>query len=450
MGKILPSKTALISGQTLISLIIATAVFAILASAIFSLTSSSFQLVGFNRARITARHIAQEKIELIRNMPFDDVGTTGGIPSGPIQQSENIFKNGLNYIVTISIVYVDDPFDNIAPDDLLPTDYKRVRIDVSWEGLTSTKSPIVLATDIAPKGIETSEGGGTLSILVFDAFAVPVAQADVNIFSDDVVPIIDLDLQTNDNGRVVLPGAPACIECYDITVTKSGYSTDKTYTTAEVANPNQPPISIVESDLTEVSFAIDKTSTLNMSSVTDRDSGFTPIPNVTFLIQGSKTIGTDTLDFPVYKFDKQYTTGGGGELVITDVEWDNYSITLPGASSYDIAGTNPLVPFPLNPDLTIEWALALTSASINSLLVAFTDASLSPIASVSATLADSPSYEETIFSGAIDNPDFGQVFFRNLSATIHTLDATASGYLDYNDTVDILDYTIENIILTDE
>lgn len=423
------------------------AVFAILGHAIFTLTTSSFTLIGFTRARIAARHLAQEKLELIRNLPFSDVGTVGGIPVGPLVQSENIERNGLVYSVKTSIVYVDDPFDQTAPSDLLPTDYKRVRVDVSWQGqASSSKNPVVLVSDIAPKGIETSAGGGTLSILVFDANALPVAQADVHIEATEVNPPVDLDLQTSDTGYVVLPGAPACVSCYDITVTKPGYSIDRTYTTVEVANPSKPPVSIIEGELTEISFAIDKLSTLNITSVSDRDSGFNPLGTITFQLRGDKTIGTDSDDFPVYKFDKQFTTDGGGNITITNMEWDNYTIIISSGSGWDISGTNPLIPLQLLPNTSVSWKFALSNQTPHRLLIGFTDSGQTPIASVSATLSFG-SYQETKLSGASSDPDFGQVFFFNLQEKNHDLEATASGYQDVNTKIQVSGYTQESVIL---
>lgn len=449
MKKNLPLKKKISLGQILLSLLLSLTIFAILAHAIFSLTTTSFQFVALSKARITARHLAEERIELIRNLAYDDVGTLGGIPAGRLSQNENIVKNGLNYQVQTSIIYVDDPFDGRSPDDLLSTDYKSVRVDVSWEGVAASRqNPVVLVTNIAPRGIETAVGGGTLSILVFDSNAIPVGQADIHIFADTVNPVVDLNLQTNDNGRVVLPGAPACIECYSITVTKENCSTDRTYTSSEVANPDKPLVSAVEGGLTEVSFAIDKLSTLNIASVADRDNNFDSLGNITFRLRGQKTIGTDVNDLPVYKYDQQLVTEDTGTLTFADVEWDNYELTLPGGG-YDIAGTNPLIPLVILPGTVYDFTFALSLSTNHRLLLVFTDPSLVPIASVSATLSQS-AYEETKYSGQIDDPDFGQIFFPNLSDLTYNLQATASGFIDFSTTVDVSGYTREKIILEPE
>ena len=95
----LPGSSLSIKGQTLIGILVAMAIFSILAHAIFLIVGSSYQLVSYNRARITARHLAQEKIELIRNLPYDNAGTSGGIPGGPLLQEENIVRNKLNFLI---------------------------------------------------------------------------------------------------------------------------------------------------------------------------------------------------------------------------------------------------------------------------------------------------------------------------------------------------------------
>lgn len=446
---LLPKKIS--TGNSLIGILVAIAIFSILSHAIFTLVQSSYQTTSFNRARVTARHLAQEKMELIRNLPYDKVGTVGGIPSGTLEQEESVRKNGLNYTIKTAIIFVDDPFDATSPTDLLATDYKRIRIEVSWGGTAPSRAnPIVLVTDVAPKGVESTYGGGTLSIFVFDANAQPVSQADVTIVANGTSPTVNLTLQTADNGRVILPGAPICTACYQITVSKSGYSSERTYASSQVANPTKPHATILEGELTEISFAVDQTSNFTLNSYDGRDGGFEILPGVALHMTGSKTIGTDTNGDPVYKFDQDISTDASGAFNIPDLEWDTYDISLQTGTGLDIAGSSLLVPLSVLPGSTTDLDMTFQTESANNLLTIFTNASGDQIASVSATLSDSGSFEETIFSGEESDPDFGQSFFSDLDAGNYTIEATASGYLDYSNSLEIGGKEQETIILTNE
>lgn len=437
------------NGQILLNTLIALFIFAILSQALFVLISASYNLVNFTRSRITARHLAQEKLEEIRNLSYDDVGTLGGIPSGLIPQVQNISYNGNVFTITTLVTYIDDGFDGYAPSDLLPIDYKRVRVDVEWAGITpGVRNPITVITDIAPKGIESVQGGGTLSVLVFDSQAQPVPQAQVHIYSNKVNPIIDLTLSTNDNGRIIIPGTPACTgECYQITVTKSGYSTDRTYSSSEVANPSKPHLSIIASSISEISFAIDHTSTYIVRSFAVTDDVFSLLPQVKFSLQGRKTIGTDTADQPVYKFAQNYTTDTSGNLTISGLEWDVYDLILNPSDSYDLYGSTPYTPISVSPGVDSNLDISVTPHTTHSLLSIFTDPSGNAIASVSSQLID----QNLIASGSSGingNPNFGQLFFDNLSQKIYQITASVSGFVNYSNSVSVGGNTIEHIILT--
>lgn len=442
-----PAQSQSQKGESIISLLVGIAIFLILISTVFTLVRTSFLVSSYNRARIGAQHLGQEKIEFIRNLSYDKVGTSGGIPTGAIIQEENILRNGLNYRVSTDIVYVDDPFDSTAPTDLLPTDYKRIRVEVNWDGIAASRgNPVVFVTDIAPKGVESTAGGGTLSILVYDANGEPVSQATATITAA-TTPAVNLTLDTGTNGRIILPGAPPCTACYQITITKNGYSTERTYATTEVANPAKPHNTILAGQLTEVSFSIDQLSSITLNSVNSRENDFDPLANVSFNVRGDKTIGTDTNGNPVYKYEEVLTTDSAGQLNLSDFEWDTYEITLPASSSYDIAGANPFLPLVVNPNETKTQSIVLTTKSLHNLLLNFTTQSSTPIASISATLSRG-SYIETILSGTESSPDFGSAFFPSLTEDDFSLTATASGYVDYSGTVSVSGKTLQTIIMT--
>jgi hypothetical protein len=432
-------------GQTLISVIIGIFIFIILANALFTLVRGSFSLISFNRARITGRHLAQEKLEFLRNLSYDDVGTVGGIPAGPLAQEEVVQRNGLSFTIKTDIIYIDDPFDQTTPTDLLPTDYKRVRVDVSWEGIAAShKNPVVLVSDISPKGVETTAGGGTLSIFVIDANGEPVPQADITVTAA-TTPAVNLTLETGDNGRIILPGAQPCTSCYQISTTKDGYSTERTYATSEIANPSKPHLTILAGQLTEVTFSIDRVSTLSINSKDSRANGFSPLGPIAFQMRGNKTIGTDTSGNSVYKYDQSLTTNGTGTLSLPSLEWDNYQLTTTGTNP-DISGMDPLSPLNIAPNTNTTVLFSTEPHTTHSLFLTFVDENQVRIASVSATLDTTP--PETILSGQSGDPDFGQTFFSDLSASTYQLTATASGFIDYSGNISVSGKTQETVVLT--
>lgn len=441
------------SGLSLIGIIISAGIFLILSLVVITLISTSYRILSFTRTRTTAKHIAQEKMEFIRNLTYDEVGTMGGVPDGEIEQFEQISRNGLNYTIQTTIIYVDDPFDGVSggtPGDTSPADYKRVRIDVSWEGIaSSSSSPVVFVTDISPPDVESEESGGALSLLVFDSQGQPVPQADVTIIADETTPQINLSVTTSDTGYYVLTGLPTCVECYDITVTKEGYTTDKTYTTAEVANPNKPPASVLEGNLTEISFSIDQLSELSINSHNPRLSSFSTLPNLTFRLRGSKQIGTDVADFPVYKIDEEYTTDGSGNITLADFEWDTYEIYFDDTqTSYDLSGSNPLNLFALLPNSPLQVDAAFNTHTDHSLLVTvMSGGDLVEDAQVILELATVEAGNTT--TGVVDTPDYGQAFFGSLDADTYDIVVTKEGYMDYVSTVAVSGRDTELVLLNE-
>ena len=252
------------NGFTLLEVLIGSALILIVFLGIFGGFELALKVVAQSKAKSSAIALANNRIEEIRNLPYKDVGTIGGIPAGTIPQTETQTLNNIKFTIKTTIVYVDDPFDGVAPNDPVPADYKRAKVAISWPSMVGGE--VSLITDVAPKGIETTQGGGTLSIIVLDAQGNPLPQAKVNVSNDKVSPSINADYLSDDNGNVLLAGAPTSTEGYKIVVTKDGYSEDRTYSRDEVANPNKPYASVYEGDLTEISFSIDKVSTFQVET----------------------------------------------------------------------------------------------------------------------------------------------------------------------------------------
>lgn len=250
------AKGELLTGFTLIEILIGIALMLVVFLGIFGIAQLSFRVIAQSKARVTAIALANQKSEFSRNLSYGDVGTIGGVPPGTISQNENVVRNNIPYTIRTTIVYIDDPFDGVAPADSLPNDYKRVKVKVSWQ--IGAGGEVSLNTDVAPRGLETSVGGGNLSMIVFDALGAPISQADIHIVNSAIIPSIDVYYQTNNEGNFLLAGAPAAIESYEITVSKAGYSADRTYGRSEVANPEKPHASVLEGQLTQISFSIDR------------------------------------------------------------------------------------------------------------------------------------------------------------------------------------------------
>jgi hypothetical protein len=437
-------------GLTLVETLIASSLLFIFFASVLVILQMLLKTVGEARVKLVASSLAQERLEIAKNLPYSDLGTVEGIPAGSLLQNETVLVNGQNFEITTSVVYIDDSFDDLAPVDLISTDYKRVRIAVDWEGVFKPKNPLILLTDVAPIGLESGENAGTLSIQVFNALGQPVANADVSIEADSVSPPVDINTLTDNDGKVILPGAPICIECYKITVSKSSYSTDRTYSSVEVANPIKPHLSILEGELSHVSFAIDRLSNLTVQAVRSRQAGYAPFQGVQFVVRGSKIIGTNVLDEPQYKYEGTFVTAALGQRVVSDLEWDTYNVFFPSNSSVDVAGSNPLIPFGIPPNTSKFITLVTTANSANSLLIAITDFSDNLLANAQISLFDNGSPVATKSSGLVGYGDQGQAYFENLSIKTYDLLVSLSGYENATGSVSLNGDMKELILLTQD
>ena len=319
-------------GFTLIETLIAIAILVIIVFGVMGALIIGIKIIGQSKARVGAVSLTNKRMEMLRNLIYNDIGTVGGIPAGAIPQEETITLNGVEYTLKTSIQYVDDPADGEGGNDEngIVADYKKARVETSWSG-KYTATPVVAVSNFAPKDIETDVGGGTLIINVFDDSVQPVGQANVHIVNSEVDPAIDTNAETSDQGRVVFPGSPS-VGKYQITITKiteeETYSSAQTYN-AVPGNPNPDPghLTILEGETTEATFFIDLVSSLAINTVGPKGESIWD----DYFISDNKVFESSNMDI------------GGGEAKLGQIATEQYY-----PSGYLISTT-------VDPTYLVDW-----------------------------------------------------------------------------------------------
>ena len=264
-------------GMTLIDVVVGTALVVIVFSGIFAALNASISLSSYVKNEAAADSIANNEMEYIRSLSYDQVGTIGGIPSGVVPQTSTTTQDSTMFTVHTFIDYYDDSADGTGVNDTntITTDYKRVDITVTYTTKSGTKTA-ELASIFAPPGIETTTGGGTLQVLVVTSTGSPLVGAVVHIVNSAVSPAVDLTAFSDRYGSVTLPGALASSQ-YQVTVSNySGYSVAQTYArNSNNQNPTPGYMTVAANQTTTGTFAIDALANLTIGT-------FSPIATSTF------------------------------------------------------------------------------------------------------------------------------------------------------------------------
>lgn len=384
------------TGFTLVEVIVSIAIFLIVAVAVYQGFTSLLDAVTVSRLRITATNLANEQFEIARNLSYSNVGILGGFPAGKILQNQTVLRGGVEFSVKTNIRNIDDPFDGTIggnPNDSSPADYKLIELEISC-AYCKNFTPLIFSTHIAPKNLEGSSANGALFVRVFDANGQPVPGANVYIENNQANPHFFINDTTNNNGLLQIVDLPPGAEAYEIAVSKQGYSQEKTYTInlPENPNPTKPHATVAAQQVTQISFTIDKTSVIDITSATETCS---PVGNVNFKIEGSKLIGQSP---DILKYEQNYATSASGIKTINNLEWDTYNFVLNDAS-YDLVGAIPLLPLNLSPNTNQNLKFIVSQKDPLSLLVTIKDASTQLPLSGAEVLIEKNGYSNSFTTG---------------------------------------------------
>ncbi|MCB9815517.1 prepilin-type N-terminal cleavage/methylation domain-containing protein [Candidatus Nomurabacteria bacterium] len=262
-------------GFSLVEVIIVSAISTIVFGALLLSFKYSLDLMNQSKFKLTALSVANDRMEYFRSLPYDDVGTVAGIPSGTIPQNSSTTLNGIEFAERVLVEYVDDPADglDVADSNGILADYKRVKLEYTWNISGETRS-ISLVSNIVPRSIETDAGGGTVRINVIDENSTLLPGASVQLINTVTGPV-DVTRFTNVSGSAIFSGAPAASD-YEVVVTANiggkDYSTAETYQTT-VANPNPivSPFAVLEADVSTLTFQIGELSDLDITTFSSLD-----------------------------------------------------------------------------------------------------------------------------------------------------------------------------------
>lgn len=402
-------------GFTLIETIVAIAIFSIILGGVLGLFTMLTRSTKTAREQIILSALSVSRLEIMRNLPYDNVGTASGNPNGSLPDFANpdtLTYEGRDFEIYYEVTYIDDPADGtiLASTDPVPNDYKQVKMYI--ENIATGKITSFV-TNVSPRGLEGLSNAGALFIESIDAAGQPVPNATVSIVNNSIVPNINLSRQTDAQGNWIEVGLPASVNGYHISVTKSGYSTDSTYPiTAGNPNPTKPDSTVQDGQVTQISFAIDVVSNLAIRTL---NAACGNLDGVNLNVAGSKLIGASP---DVYKYDQDHTSSGG-LISLNNIEWDVYLPTLLTGQGLTLYGTSPIQQVNVLPGANQTFTLILGPASANSLLVIVKNASTqASIEGAQVTLTrSSPSFNEakvtggsvwnqSDWSGGAGQPDF--------------------------------------------
>ncbi len=335
---------------TLIDVIVGTALMLIIFLGIFGAYQLGLKVVSISQVKITATSLANQKLEEARNLPYRKVGIEGVDEEGAIKSTEYYPSDTEEYTIVSSVDCVLDGADGLTPEDNCPCDYKKITVTVTSP--VQFGGEVTLSTVIAPKNNiqECEKKGGVLEVSAFNAKGEGLSSIEVQV--EDIITGNKKYCLTDLNGKCagengIFLNTSLEPENYKVTVPRPGTSSDysqeqtfksgETYDSKTIANPEKPNPTILEGQITEMSFSIDLLSAFWIETKSSRgkksfDDEFNNLSKISDYSNISLSEGEVTLA----KTNGDYLSSG--YLISTDITSPN----LQGWNQFSWIESNPL------------------------------------------------------------------------------------------------------------
>ena len=190
-------------GFTLLEVIIAITLVAIMVVAFSPVFASILRTYHFNKSRITASNIAQTKLEERRyevaQGDYDEVGTVSGNPSGSVPQEEFVTKNSKRYKVNTDISWEDE---TLSDGTVVYSAYKKIEVtaqEVDQDG-NKIGPEITHSTNIAREGEREISENGTILV---EARTRNSLKSDILISLTSTSPTVNQFGFTDEEGKKI-------------------------------------------------------------------------------------------------------------------------------------------------------------------------------------------------------------------------------------------------------
>ncbi|MBI4743965.1 MAG: hypothetical protein HY776_03980 [Actinobacteria bacterium] len=167
-------------GITFIETTIALVVLLVALTSLIPLYTFSIDTSKNNMSKTVASNLANQELEKIRNLSYEQVGTNPGSPSGSLNPDYDKVVNGVTFHVETRVNWIDGDFDGYFPADAFPNDYKRAKVTVTWQGVLPGRS-VTTSTAVAREGEKDVTNGGNIQIIAKRANGNPIDNVQVDV-----------------------------------------------------------------------------------------------------------------------------------------------------------------------------------------------------------------------------------------------------------------------------
>lgn len=288
------------AGFTLIEVVVAMLVFAIIATGFLMTLTAGMVTTRDTRTRIVAANLASQQIDLIRSQNALDVEN----------RTRDITLNGDTFHVKVAWQWQTSTGAATSCEAGIATGslaYKRITVEVTWDNMPAGSRPVYSDTALAPRTKLSDPNLGTILVGVVDAAGVGVSGATVSLSPANGIASVTTD---SDGCAYLLKVPPA--ENYSVSISKSGYVNER-----QVENPSAS-VNVAAGSTSRTSFAYDKAATYTVRYANNVASAVTLPTNLTTTFistygnaQLPSTTKTNPKTFSLYPISSGYSIVSG-------------------------------------------------------------------------------------------------------------------------------------------